>query len=190
VLALVPIAGSGLLERLSMLDLGYVGADLEGPGRLAAWQVALGLISQRPLLGHGYGTFAEAFPLLADDRFITSNAGRSVFLIFDYAHNIYLEAAVELGVPAAVALCAAIALLVSLCLRYNNIPYQRRALPLAAAAGSLAVAVHGLVDFSIQIPAVAATYAVILGLGCGQAAARDERPDEAWRITLRPRGMA
>jgi O-antigen ligase len=123
--------------------------------------VSTRLIAERPLLGHGYGAYFSAFPRLADQRF---------HVFYDHAHNGYLEKAVELGLPATVALYAAVALAASVCLGYRG-RIGPEPLPLTAAAGTVAAALHSLVDFSIQIPAVAATYAVILGLGCGQAAA-------------------
>jgi hypothetical protein len=41
--------------------------------------------------------------------------------------------------------------------------------PLAAAAATVLVALHALVDLSLQIPAVAVTYTALLGLGVAQA---------------------
>jgi hypothetical protein len=41
--------------------------------------------------------------------------------------------------------------------------------PAVLAACSVLVAVHALVDFSLEMPANAATYALLLGAGCAQA---------------------
>jgi hypothetical protein len=41
--------------------------------------------------------------------------------------------------------------------------------PLFAASATVLVAFHSLVDFSLQIPAVALTYAVVLGMGVAQS---------------------
>ena len=38
------------------------------------------------------------------------------------------------------------------------------------------VALHALVDFSLQIPAVAVTYAALLGIGVAQATPSPKRP--------------
>ena len=40
--------------------------------------------------------------------------------------------------------------------------------PAVLAACSVLVGVHALVDFSLEMPAVAATYALLLGVGCAQ----------------------
>lgn len=163
----VPLAGSVLLERLNQFD---VVADVEGAGRLAGWEVALRLLEQRPWLGQGYGTFVRAFPIEADERFAVYAGSQQYLLSYDYAHNTHLENAVELGLPATGVLYLAVGLMASLCLRRDD-KGRTSPLPLAAVAGTVLVTAHALVDFSIQIPAVAASYAVILGLGCGQAVA-------------------
>jgi hypothetical protein len=41
--------------------------------------------------------------------------------------------------------------------------------PAVIAACSVLVAVHSLVDFSLEMPANAATYALLLGVGCAQS---------------------
>jgi len=90
-------------------------------------------------------------------------------LIWDKAHNTYLEHAAELGLPAALALYAGMLLLFLYLL--SGIFRRRRdqIYPLVATAATILVAVHALVDFSLQIPAVAVTYAAVLGVGVAQA---------------------
>ncbi len=41
--------------------------------------------------------------------------------------------------------------------------------PSVGLAAAILVGTHSLVDFSLQIPAVAATFALILGIGCAQS---------------------
>ena len=41
--------------------------------------------------------------------------------------------------------------------------------PAVAVAAIVLVGVHSAVDFSLQIPAVGATFALILGVGCAQS---------------------
>jgi hypothetical protein len=48
-----------------------------------------------------------------------------------------------------------------------------RIFPLAAVGATLLVGLHALVDFSIQIPAVAMYYSFILAMGCAQARASE-----------------
>jgi hypothetical protein len=50
--------------------------------------------------------------------------------------------------------------------------FQRRRdgiYPAIAVAATVLVGVHAVVDFSLQIPAVAVTYAAILGMGVAQS---------------------
>ena len=48
--------------------------------------------------------------------------------------------------------------------------------PLVAVGATVLVGLHGLVDFSLQIPAVAVTYAAVLGIGVAQAMPSPKRP--------------
>jgi predicted RND superfamily exporter protein len=48
--------------------------------------------------------------------------------------------------------------------------------PAVLAACSVLVGVHALVDFSLEMPANAATYALLLGVGCAQAVQGRLRP--------------
>jgi O-antigen ligase len=96
------------------------------------------------------------------------------------AHNTYLENALELGIPAAAMLCLAIALIAVQC--FLGVGRRRRdfVFPALACAVSVQVAVHSLVDFSLQIPAVAAAYALVLGLGYAQSWSSDVPSSRAY----------
>ena len=163
------VSGAFVLERLMQVEA-------TGGNRTAAYALALDLIRARPLFGHGYGSFEQLFMLNDDERF----SG----LIWDKAHNTYLEHAAELGLPAALALYAGMLLLFLYLL--SGIFRRRRdqIYPLVATAATILVAVHALVDFSLQIPAVAVTYAAVLGVGVAQA--RSPRRD---RRRLRDRNL-
>ena len=152
---LVALSGGAVLERFEQ------GSD----ARLAIWEVTGEMTRDRYWLGHGYGTYEAAFYAYRDERFP---------LVVDKAHNTYLEHAAELGVPATVLLYAGALLLVCQCTRGI---FQRRrdqSFPLIAVAASVLVAVHAVFDFSLQIPAIAVTYAAIMGVGCAQSM-RSER---------------
>jgi O-antigen ligase len=154
---LLRLGGEVTLERLARLDQEL---SLAGENRLALWQNCLELVRERPLMGHGYGTFEQLFQLTRDARFER---------VWHAAHNTYLEHAVELGLPATFALYGAMALLVACCARGALRRRRDQALPIAAVGVSAVVASHALVDFSLQIPAVAITYAAVMGIGCAQA---------------------
>lgn len=146
--------GEDIIDRLDRLSL-------ETETRDEVYRLTLGAIADNPWLGFGYGTFEEGFRLYKD--------GSVAALRYDKAHNTYLENMFELGVPAALMLFAAIFLLAWRCFRGV---FQRRrqwSYPAAGFAASVLVAVHSFTDFSLQIPAVAMTYALLLGTACAQA---------------------
>jgi O-antigen ligase len=149
---LVWLSGSTLLERL--------GQGLEA-ARLPIYQDTIAMITDRPWLGHGYGNFERSFPLHQEIY-------RGPYVV-DKAHNTYLEHAAELGVPAAVLLYLGPFILFLFCLRGVFIRRKDKIFPLLAVCATVLVAVHSLVDFSLQIPAVAMTYAMILGIGVAQS---------------------
>jgi tetratricopeptide (TPR) repeat protein len=92
-----PWAGWPLLERLASLhemDTGSTAA------RVTIWRASLYLIGQRPLLGHGPGTFAAAFARVYPPELIYYQ-GRQTMV--DRAHNEWLNLGVETGVLGLVA---------------------------------------------------------------------------------------
>ncbi|MDS4010535.1 MAG: O-antigen ligase family protein [Defluviicoccus sp.] len=127
-------------------------------GKLAL--LALQGIEERPLLGSGYGTF---------ETFFTHRRPPDMEARYTKAHNAYLENAVELGLPATAAL---VAIFVSIAVRTWRGARRRRRdaiYPCIGFSATVLVGVHSLLDFSLQIPAVTATYCLIAGIACAQA---------------------
>ena len=156
----VAILSSGLLvQRL------WSGMDTQG--RLEAFQDTIDMILARPILGHGAGTFVDAFPLYHN---LAPSYG-----VWNAAHNSYLQAAAELGIPvASILIGCALAVLVFMVLRF-----WRRTDPapatLAAVSAAFAVGFHASVDFSLQFQAVGLTFAVLVGVGLGESLTLRER---------------
>jgi O-Antigen ligase len=151
-----------------------------GEGKWALYRIVAGAIMDYPLTGVGFGAFADAFPVHH-----MAEIGYGGF--WNAAHNIYLEAIFGLGIPAAIILFLA----VGCCLgRTLSGAFKRRrdaAVPIAASAGTLIVLSHGVVDFSIQTPAVAFTLAALLGYGCAQSWTHEER--RRWSRPTAPRSL-
>lgn len=127
-------------------------------GKLA--RLALQGIEERPLLGSGYGTF---------ETYFTHRRPPDMDARYTKAHNAYLENAVELGLPATAAL---VAIFVSIAVRTWRGARRRRRdaiYPCIGFSATVLVGVHSLLDFSLQIPAVTATYCLIAGIACAQA---------------------
>lgn len=150
------VSGSGFVDRLEAL----IGSDLAGNARLVIYRATIGAILDSPWLGVGYGTFEDYFRTLRSPE---------MFGRFIKAHNTYLENALELGIPAAASLVLAIALLALRAL--SGLRRQRSAFVYGwmAFCATVLVGSHALVDFSLQIPAVAVTFATILAVGCSQS---------------------
>lgn len=133
---------------------------------LIYWQI-LGASDQFALAGSGLGTF--------DDAFLPYRIPELSWLTWDYAHNTYLELAFDLGLPAAFALLTALGLIVWQCLR-GAITRQHHHEPVVLAlAISCMVGAHALIDFSIQMPSIAALYTLIIGLGWTHSFSRRHR---------------
>jgi len=130
--------------------------------RLAVFSIAMRAILDTPLLGYGYGAFADVFPLYRDRSIPTVD-------VWDKAHNAYLEVWLGLGLAFGTALIGALVWLAAQCLIGAVARRRASASAAAAAACSLLVGVHTLVDFGVQIEAVALTFMAILGAGVAQA---------------------
>jgi len=149
-------AGSGTFER-------KVDEDGQGlSGRPWLFQRTLSAIADRPMTGHGGGAFESYFQGYKNAEF------GGVYSI-SKAHNSYLEIAADVGVPALLVLLAVYAWILLACFAGIRVRQQDAGYPAIALAAGTLVGLHALVDFSIQIPAVAALFALILGVGYGQA---------------------
>ena len=70
-------------------------------GRLELWQGAVAMIRQRPFLGYGFGS--TVFPQVA--RAFATQTGDFRAASNSHAHNLFLEATVEMGLLGLAALC-------------------------------------------------------------------------------------
>ena len=95
------------------------------------------------------------------------------------AHNTYLENVLELGIPAASALFGVFVFFLILCA--IGIQQRRRdaVYPCVGLAATILVAAHALIDFSLHIPAITATYMLIMGAACAQCWS-SRRPVDPW----------
>ncbi len=151
--ALWALGGSGAANRGVSLDASY-------EQRAELFQDTRRMIAEAPLAGVGLGAFPEAI-----------HRHKTTELTNDWrrAHNVYLEAAAELGLPAAALMLLAVGLVGFAAAR--AVFTRRRLAPMAAASvgGLLAAAAHSLVDFPLQEPAVVLVLALTLGAAASQA---------------------
>jgi O-antigen ligase len=158
------MSGSTLAGRLN--DMASTGST--DTTRLLLWMNAIHMIKAAPFTGWGLGTYQMVYPVFSKT---------TLPLVMDKAHNDYLELAAGWGIPAAMLWWGALIWLFCMCLRGVIERRRNRLLPALAVGASILVGIHSLFDFSLQMPAVALTYAAILGLGVAQAFRR--HPSEA-----------
>ena len=138
------------------------GVGFHDATRLGLDTITLRSIFDAPLLGYGYGTFSDVFPMFRDQSI-------STFWIVDQAHNTYLEVVQGLGVMFGTMLIACVVLLVLKSAR-GALAGRRGAMVCAVAtATAFLIGVSALVDFSLQIQAVTLTFIAILGAGVAQS---------------------
>ena len=130
--------------------------------RTAVYRIAMRSIFDAPVLGYGYGTFADVFPMFRDQS--VSTAGK-----WQIAHNTYLEVFQGLGLVFGSMLIASIVLLVWRCVKGAAARQMNETLPCVAASVAFMLGVHALVDFSLQMQAIAITFMALLGAGVAQS---------------------
>ncbi|MDX1389492.1 MAG: O-antigen ligase family protein, partial [Acidobacteriota bacterium] len=136
-------------ERLATLA-----TDLQSPkGRWAAWRAGSGMIPEYAVLGSGYGTFEPAF---------VSHKPPEMTGRWDYAHNDWLQAFIEGGIPAGIILVVLFGAVVRRAVRPPRLRQDLLAACLSAAI--FAAAFHGLFDFAAKVPAIAALLACQVGV--------------------------
>ena len=88
---------------------------------------------------------------------------------WDMAHNSYLELALELGVPATMAIGLAFAWLVGVYVSGIRRRRRRQIYSVMGLASVALVAAHALVDFSLQIPGFTVSFALLAGMAWAQS---------------------
>jgi O-antigen ligase len=130
--------------------------------RMAVYTIALRSIFDAPLLGYGYGTFADVFQMFRDQS--VSTWGK-----WQMAHNTYLEVLQGLGLLFGSMLLASVVVLVLRCVKGATTRQMNETLPCVAASVAFLLGFHALVDFSLQMQAIAITFMALLGAGVAQS---------------------
>jgi O-antigen ligase len=130
--------------------------------RMALYIITIRSILDAPVLGYGYGTFMDVFPMFRDQSLSTLTA-------WQMAHNTFLEMLQGLGLVFGSMLVASVGLLVWRCIKGAATRQMNETLPCVAASVAVLLGVHSLVDFSLQIQAIAITFMALLGAGVAQS---------------------
>ena len=134
------------------------------PGRLEIWSRAMLLLRDFGLTGGGAGNFEQVLMTLYPPFFTGIQGG------FGHAHNVYLQMAVDFGLPGLVIFVALLlgmaASLVAAARLGKAVPAEGTVVSLAIGLfGSLLVVViHGLVDAPLATPRAYAVVYVLFGL--------------------------
>jgi O-antigen ligase len=156
------IVGGVLLAFADTLVFAVNAKGLSDQNRMAVYMVTLRSILDAPLLGYGYGTFADVFPMFRDRSL-------NVQGIWEQAHDTYLEMFQGLGLLFGSMLVASVALLVRACFIGARTRQQGMMVPCVATAVACLIGLHALVDFSLQMQAVTLTFMAVLGAGVAQS---------------------
>lgn len=146
-------------------DISAFGLEMRSlQSRTALFTITTDVIKTQPFLGTGLGSFQDVFRQAKPDWLMVA---------VDYAHNTYLELALELGIPMTLVLVSVPVILMGRLIKYghHNNDHEQIFKPLNSMAigATIAVGLHATVDFSIQIPGVAVVWLIALGAASGQA---------------------
>ncbi len=147
------------LERWSHLNAELTEKNL----RLDVDRVCLVMAHDSGLWGFGPGTFAKVFP------FYTSEFGSALSGQWQYAHEDYLQTTIEWGVVGSVlwALLFFGGLLCVIFTHLARVSRTEKALAFASIIALMGVALHGLVDFPLQIASILLYVFTFLGIAWG-----------------------
>jgi O-antigen ligase len=152
----IVISGAATWKRVDKGTLEDAG------GRMGIYSATLTAIAERPLMGHGYGSYRWVF-----EGYRTPDMLRADTV--DKAHNSYLDFAFEAGVPAAVVLFLLLARIFIRCLIGVRRRERDSIYPAVAVATASLLAAHSLVDFPLQIPAITFLFLFLFGIGFAQS---------------------
>lgn len=158
-LVLIEIWGGGVAARIDQRGL----AD---QGRLQVYSRVADIVADYPVFGIGLGAFEAFFPSRRPAEL--GSAG-----IWVRAHSTPLEMAVEMGLPAA-GLVFAVFAGALVALGRSSLTGRRSSVIAAFCVGLLGL-LHSSIDFSLQIPGYAVTFAALMAAGL----ARLDRPSRA-----------
>lgn len=133
------LGGGGVQRELESTRL----EELSDPrSKYAAWDSALELVKEAPVLGIGRGAFESSF---------TRVYPASSQLVFSHVENEYVQALVDWGIGGVIAFALGGVLLVRVLLRR----WRNGSLAAVAIGGLSAVGVQSLVDFGAEMPGIA-----------------------------------
>ena len=159
-------------------------SDFSSAGRHDFWRVALDAFDEKPLVGHGAGTYEFAWDRL-----------RSIKLTVVDAHSLYLESFAELGLVGGLLVLALFGTILWIGLSaWRSAPYPRREAHAALFTAILVFAVGVAFDWFWEIAGLGAVFCLAAGAlvaaRCEQLAPAGEPPRRERRFGLTMGGLA
>ncbi|MBK8742068.1 MAG: O-antigen ligase family protein [Betaproteobacteria bacterium] len=173
----IVIGVAPILERLEPNEL-----RLSTEGRMAMYAATFRAAMEFLPFGSGLSTFADVFP-----RFQPGGG------FVDHAHNDYLQAFMELGLAAPIAIAL---LLAAYVMRMTELLWREGGrsftlLQLGAGVGLLPLILHSLFDFALHMPANAMWFATLAGVMFHKGvSAREQAEEESKRRRPVPMPMS
>ncbi len=160
-IAVLFLAGAAFLHKASLLG------DTANLNRVVIWRASFEAFLAAPWLGWGLGAYNDIYAI---------HQPISIPLPNDKAHSTPLEFLVEMGLVGALPAFVACVLPWSICFLGGLRRSGERELPAAAFAIAAVPILHSMLDFSLQMPAIAFVVATVLGLGWAQSFSPVEKP--------------
>jgi O-antigen ligase len=125
--------------------------------RATVWRDSLGIVREYPLFGSGLGAFESTYL-----RYQSAGSG----ILFDHAHNDYIELLTDTGLVGSLLFGGAVLLLFVALYRRWRITRSTYSQCIGAAglSASLAMALHSGTDFNLHIPANALLLTVVVAI--------------------------
>lgn len=161
-LVLAVVAAGALLTNGEDTLVRFVGQNELTGDRPNLMRLTWNAIADAPWQGHGIGAFEQTFLPYRD-----TSLPRPV--TYGHAHNSWEETIMDLGWPAGLCLLAAIVLPVLGCCVGLLRRRQHQIYPATAVAVAVLLGSQAIIDFTVQIPALAALFAFVVGIGYSQA---------------------
>ncbi len=153
---ILEVSGRATLGRV--LQLAH-----QGTGRDTVHEITWRIIETAPFTGHGLGSFEALFYQFRDSS-VPWFAPR-----YAKVHSVYLELIADLGFIAFGVLTVVFMLIIGRILIGIKIRKRDSVFSVLGVGVTVLLGIQNALDFTIQIPAIAATYAAILGVAFAQS---------------------
>lgn len=147
------LVGSGIFISLAERVL-FRGAAQNFESRVCVLPGIITAIKDHIPFGAGLASFREVFPAYRDARC-------GIYLIWDRAHNVYLEGLFSLGLPFIPLLFIGMGTLMFAYIYGLRVRRRQRYIAAVGLACLILTVLHSAVDFSLQIPGLAAFFALM-----------------------------